>query len=122
MKNLFSAATGVAQNQLCASANAFVARSFAATMDLWKSVLSRLETRLDPHTFNTWLRPTALAWHDDSALHVSVPNDVYRDWLRDNYSDLIRETLSELTGSPLAVEFTTSPVMPAASAPSLPTR
>lgn len=86
-------------------------------MDLWKSVLSRLETRLDPHTFNTWLRPTALAWHDDNALHVSVPNDVYRDWLRDNYSDLIREALSELTGGPLMVEFTTAPVIPTVSAP-----
>ena len=77
-------------------------------MDLWKSVLSRLETRLDPHTFNTWLRPTALAWKDESVVHVLVPNDVYRDWLRDNYSDLIGETLSELTGGPLAIEFTTT--------------
>ncbi len=77
-------------------------------MDLWKSVLSRLEPRLDPHTFNTWLRPTALAWQDESALHVLVPNEVFRDWLRDNYSDLIRAALAELTGSPLAVEFTTS--------------
>ena len=77
-------------------------------MDLWKSVLSRLETRLDPHTFNTWLRPTALAWQDDAALHVSVPNDVFRDWLREHYSELIREALSELTGGPLAVEFTTA--------------
>jgi chromosomal replication initiator protein len=77
-------------------------------MDLWESVLSRLETRLDPHTFNTWLRPTALAWRDDTAVHVAVPNDVFRDWLRDNYSDLIRDALSELTGGPLTVEFTTS--------------
>jgi len=77
-------------------------------MDLWQSVLSRLESRLDPHTFNTWLRPTSLAWQDDTALHVSVPNDVFRDWLRDNYSDLIRDAVSELTGGPLSVEFTTS--------------
>jgi len=87
-------------------------------MDLWKSVLSRLESRLDPHTFNTWLRPTALAWQDEAALHVSVPNDVFREWLRDNYSDLIRDALSELTGAPLAVEFTTGssapPVAPVA--------
>jgi len=120
VKNIFLAASSVAQNPLCASANTFVVRSFAATMDLWKSVLSRLETRLDPHTFNTWLRPTTLAWRDDSALYVSVPNDVYRDWLRDNYSDLIREALSELTGSPLAVEFTTSTVIPSAAAPAPP--
>lgn len=81
-------------------------------MDLWKSVLSRLEPRLDPHTFNTWLRPTALAWQDNSTLHVSVPNEVFREWLRDNYSDLISDALAELTGSPLAVEFTTGSTSP----------
>ena len=81
-------------------------------MDLWKTVLSRLETRLDPHSFNTWLRPTSLAWQDDTSLHVSVPNEVFREWLRDNYSDLIREALSELTGGPLGVEFTTSSAKP----------
>lgn len=82
-------------------------------MDLWKSVLSRLEPHLDPHTFNTWLRPTALAWQDESALYVSVPNEVFRDWLRDNYSDLISDALAELTGRPLAVEFTTGTGTPA---------
>ena len=86
-------------------------------MDLWKSVLSRLETRLDPHTFNTWLRPTTLAWQDDNGLHVSVPNEVYRDWLRDNYIELIREALSELTDAPLAIEFTTSSVTEVAAPP-----
>lgn len=81
-------------------------------MDLWKSVLIRLETKLDPHSFNTWLRPTALAWRDESALHVTVPNEVYRDWLRDNYGDLIQDTLAELSDVPLAVEFTTSSHVP----------
>ncbi len=89
-------------------------------MDLWKSVLSRLETRLDPHTFNTWLRPTAFAWKDETVVHVSVPNDVYRDWLRDNYSDLIGETLSELTGAPLGIEFTTATGSPQAPVPQQP--
>jgi chromosomal replication initiator protein len=89
-------------------------------MDLWTSVLSRLETRLDPHTFNTWLRPTALAWHDDTALHVSVPNEVFRDWLRDNYSDLIRDALAEITDGPMAVEFTTGTASVSAASPPAP--
>ncbi len=81
-------------------------------MDLWKSVLSRLETKLDPHSFNTWLRPTALAWRDESALHITVPNEVFRDWLRDNYGDLIQDAIAELSDVPLAVEFTTSSHVP----------
>jgi chromosomal replication initiator protein len=86
-------------------------------MDLWKSVLSRLESRLDPHTFNTWLRPTALAWQDDAALHVSVPNEVFRDWLRDNYTDVIQEALRELANPHVTVEFTTVDPAVAAALP-----
>ena len=86
-------------------------------MDLWKSVLSRLESRLDPHTFNTWLRPTALAWQDDAALHVSVPNEVFRDWLRDNYTDVIQEALHELSNPNVTVEFTTVDPTVAAALP-----
>ena len=74
-------------------------------MDLWKSVLSRLETKLDPHSFNTWLRPTELAGRDASTLHVSVPNEVFRDWLSNNYRDLIQQSVAELAGEPLTVEF-----------------
>ncbi|MFQ5743062.1 MAG: chromosomal replication initiator protein DnaA [Acidobacteriota bacterium] len=78
-------------------------------MDLWKSVLSRLETKLDPHSFNTWFRPTSLAWQDQETLHVAVPNEVFREWLRDHYGSLIRESLDELQeiqGGDLRVEFT----------------
>jgi len=75
-------------------------------MDLWQSVLSRLEGKLDPHSFNTWFRPTSLARQDDETLLVAVPNEVFRDWLRDNYGGLIEESLRELQGSPMQVRFT----------------
>lgn len=77
-------------------------------MDLWKTVLSRLETKLDPHSFNTWFRPTSLAWRDDDTLHVAVPNEVFRDWLREHYGDLISESLGELHQGRMDVQFTLS--------------
>ena len=60
-------------------------------MDLWQRVLARLEPKLDSHSFNTWFRPTSLAWQDDETLHVAVPNDIFREWLRDHYGSLIHE-------------------------------
>jgi chromosomal replication initiation ATPase DnaA len=46
-----------------------------------------LETELDPHTFSTWLRPTAGVGIEDDRLVVSVPNEVFRDWNSDNYAE-----------------------------------
>ena len=74
-------------------------------MDAWNSILARLETRLDPQTFNTWFRPTALAWSDDDTIHVSVPNEIFRDWLTENYGSLIGESLREVAQGPCEVRF-----------------
>jgi len=37
---------------------------------------------------------------------VAVPNEVFRDWIRDNYRGVIEESLRELRGSPMQVQFT----------------
>lgn len=75
-------------------------------MNLWEAVLSRLEDKLDPQSFNTWFRPTSLAWRDARTLHVAVPNEVFRDWLAENYSSVIQESLRELEADPIEISFT----------------
>jgi chromosomal replication initiator protein len=74
-------------------------------MDTWARILSRIETKLDPQTFETWFRPTALLREQDGGLDVSVPNEVFRDWLTQKYAPLIRESLEEFPGSPTDIRF-----------------
>lgn len=74
-------------------------------MEIWARILSRIEDRLDPQTFDTWFRPTAQQELGADCLDVSVPNEVFRDWLTQRYADLIEEALAEIGDGPERVRF-----------------
>jgi chromosomal replication initiator protein len=74
-------------------------------MDTWDRLLEHLEQSLDPQTFDTWFRPTSMLADQHGVLSVSVPNEVFRDWLTQKYAGLVRETLERFPGGPADVRF-----------------
>ncbi len=86
-------------------------------MDLWGRTLERIASTLDGQTYETWFGPTAMASCSDGTLLVGVPNNLFRDWLSENYGQLIRDCLEQETTQPLCVEFIVA--RRAASAPSV---
>jgi len=43
-----------------------------------------------------WFKPISSARKDDSSIYLGVPNEVFRDWISNNYFDVIEESLHEL--------------------------
>ena len=74
-------------------------------MDIWGRVLERIQGQMDPQTFDTWFRPTSLASSNEETLQVCVPNEIFRDWLRERYTTLIEDVLEDLSDAPRRVEF-----------------
>lgn len=74
-------------------------------MDTWDRLLEQLELSLDPQTFDTWFRPTSMLADRNGVLSVSVPNEVFRDWLTQKYAGLVRETLERFPGGPADIRF-----------------
>jgi chromosomal replication initiator protein len=74
-------------------------------MDTWDRLLEQLEGTLDPQTFDTWFRPTSMLADRNGVLSVSVPNEVFRDWLTQKYAGLVREALERFPGGPADVRF-----------------
>ena len=66
------------------------------TGDLWDQVLTRIETKVNRHSFYTWFKPTSFVSDGDGELVVRVPNAFFRDWLRKHYAGLIEEALKDL--------------------------
>lgn len=77
-------------------------------MDLWARILTTIETKVDPQTYDTWFRPTSQLAATDQGLDVSVPNEVFRDWLTQKYAGLIEGALSEVDAQPARVRFMVS--------------
>jgi chromosomal replication initiator protein len=75
--------------------------------NLWDQVLSRIETKVNRHSFYTWFKPTAYVDERDEAVRVRVPNALFRDWLTKHYSAVIQEALAELNHPTTAVSYVT---------------
>jgi len=63
---------------------------------LWQETLSQLEQNLNPQHFTTWIKPIQFVGIDKDLVQIEVPNRFFLSWIRDNYADLIRETLSSV--------------------------
>jgi chromosomal replication initiator protein len=70
---------------------------------IWDQILSRVETKVNRHSFNTWFKPTTFVADGGNAITVSVPNVLFKDWLTKHYSVVLSEALSEVhrTGASL---------------------
>jgi chromosomal replication initiator protein len=65
-------------------------------MNIWNRILDQLETRVNPQSFVTWLKPTTLARDEGKKIYVSVPNELFANWLARNYMEMIRESATSL--------------------------
>jgi chromosomal replication initiator protein len=63
---------------------------------IWDQVLSRIEAKVNRHSFYTWFKPTSLVADAGGSISVRVPNQLFKDWLGKHYSLVLSEALSEV--------------------------
>jgi len=73
--------------------------------NVWDSILSRVETKINRHSFYTWFKPSSFLSETGDQVRVRVPNPVFRDWLTKHYAGLINEALAELDRPMVQIEF-----------------
>ena len=73
--------------------------------DLLSSILSAISKRVNHQSFNTWFKPISHATRDDSTIYLKVPNEIFRDWITNNYFDVIEESLLELNLEGYTLDF-----------------
>lgn len=83
--------------------------------DLWRDFLSSVQPKLSSHVFETWLVPVNCSNFSDNIAVLEVRDQFFRDWLNDHYLDFIRDGLSSLIGSPVAIEWAINPLLSAVS-------
>lgn len=72
--------------------------STAVESRIWQDILHAVERRLNRQSFETWFRPLHFEGYDESehVLHLRAPNQVFKDWVSTNYSDVLDQSLEEL--------------------------
>ena len=72
---------------------------------IWDQILSRVETKVNRHSFYTWFKPTAFVADGGSSITVRVPNGLFKDWLTKHYSVVLSEALAEVRRSDVSLVF-----------------
>src|ERR1700736_5444881 len=92
--------------------------------NIWDEILTRVQAKVNRHSFYTWFKPTSFVADDGVSLTVRVPNALFKDWITKHYSGVISEALVEVNRANTAVSFVASPiaegVAPLLSPPAIP--
>src|SRR5215207_10418492 len=74
---------------------------------VWNDILNAVEKRLNRQSFETWIRALHFDGCDEPnrVLHLRAPNQVVKDWVSINYSDVLEASLAELNLSLYQVDW-----------------
>ncbi|HUO58034.1 MAG TPA: chromosomal replication initiator protein DnaA [bacterium] len=88
-----------------------------ASADVWDRCLENLKKDLNRQSFETWFRPTKASVTENNTLTVQVPNEFFRDWIRDHYQPQIQKALKTIHPEQLEIQFEVMAQASPASAP-----
>ncbi|MCP4631362.1 MAG: chromosomal replication initiator protein DnaA [candidate division Zixibacteria bacterium] len=75
----------------------------------WSDCLKLLSTKIKPHSYSTWFSQTNGLNVEGNIFNISVPNKFVSEWLGEHYIDMIKSTVSEVTGSSFKISFKSRP-------------
>jgi chromosomal replication initiator protein len=76
-------------------------------MNIWSAVLESLKKKVSSQAYNDWLRPTYEISQDDKQVRVKVPNDRFREHIRERYTPLIEDILAQSDLKHIQIDFVT---------------
>ena len=71
----------------------------------WAERVKIIKTKVSQQNFETWIKPIRIVSLEDSSILLGVPNKFFKDWLVENYIDLIKNSLSEVSGADVDIKF-----------------
>jgi chromosomal replication initiator protein len=73
--------------------------------EIWNNSLSKIEEKVGSSATELWFRPISLSQLKEQQATIDIPNRFFRDWIEDNYPDLIAESIGSILGLSVSVHF-----------------
>ena len=73
--------------------------------EIWNKVLSDVGEKISQKAYDIWLKPLKLIRLNEGQVELEVPNKFFKDWISENYQNLIRDSLLHLTNQPHTIHF-----------------
>jgi chromosomal replication initiator protein len=79
-----------------------------SSQDLWNQVLERLQLQLTRPAFETWIKTATIQELTESYVIIRAENPFILNHLQKHYLPIISNVITEILGSPLEVQLTTT--------------
>lgn len=72
---------------------------------VWKGTSARLQQKLNPDTYDRWIAGIVPLELSETICRLGVSNDMFSEWLRNHYQDVIAAALRETAGRDYQIVF-----------------
>lgn len=73
--------------------------------EIWKKSLSVLEGKVGNNIVDLWFRPIKILQIKEKNVTIEIPNRFFKDWIEDNYPEIIPETVGDILGFPVSIRY-----------------
>ena len=74
----------------------------------WGKTTKFIQEKISKQNFDTWIKPIKVVAMEDKCVQLAVPNKFFKDWLLDNYSSTIKQSLQDAAGIAVDIDFVLS--------------
>ena len=72
---------------------------------IWEQCMDLLRTKVNRHTVSTWLEPIVCEEILEDKIVLTVPNNFFIRWIKENHLGIIRDSLEEISGRRFELNF-----------------
>ena len=73
--------------------------------DFWGKTSKFIQENISKQNFDTWIKPIKIVAMEDQRVQLAVPNKFFKDWLLNNYTSTIKQSLKAAAGIDVDVDF-----------------
>ena len=74
-------------------------------LTIWNQTAKNLEKVISPQNYTNWIQPIQFSHADQQSLYLTVTDQFFKEWIEDNYVELIKSALSVTAEKNLQVSF-----------------
>ena len=74
----------------------------------WDKTSKIIQEKISKQNFDTWIKPIKIVAMEDQCVQLAVPNKFFKDWLLENYSSTIKQSLKDAAGLDVDIDFVLS--------------
>jgi len=72
---------------------------------IWTQSRNFIREQISQQNFETWINPVRILSIEGNTVSLSVPNKFFRDWINENYLDIIDTSLARVLQTDVTIQF-----------------